>query len=246
MIIIWYELSTSIDKDNSVTNSENIVFILDVSNSMNVNDVKWKYWVPISRLELSKEFINKTIDNVNWIKLWLVLFSKNSVFYIPPTFDKNTLKKYVTQITTSTILYWGTNIPSWIKEFTDIKSGNYVWILLSDMWDKEESGEIINELNNLKTQNKILPIWVWTLWWWVVKYSNGEFVVRDWLKHESIRNDELWKFIGNKFKSNYYTIENIDEINIINPLKIKNLSIEKTNNNNIMMIVWLFMILIWI
>ncbi|MEF2176112.1 MAG: VWA domain-containing protein [Candidatus Absconditabacteria bacterium] len=245
-IIIGYELGTSIEKENKVTNSENIVFILDVSNSMNVNDVKGKYSVPVSRLELSKQFINNSIDNSNGIKLGLILFSQNSVFYIPPTFDKNTLKKYVNQITTSTILYGGTNIPDGIEEFANIKNGNYVGVLLSDMGDQEDENGIISELQKIKTHNKIIPVGVGTLGGGLVKYSNGEFVVKDGLKHESTRNDNLGKYIGDKFNSDYYTIENIDEIGNIKPLNTNKLSLEKDTKNNTMMIIGLFMILIGI
>ena len=81
-----------------------IVFCIDVSTSMNAQDVK------PSRIDRVKFEISKVIDNLKGDRLGIVVFSGSNFLYLPLTMDYDAAKLFVKSIDTEMISSKGTVI----------------------------------------------------------------------------------------------------------------------------------------
>jgi len=210
------------NQSDKITN--NIVFIMDLSHSMNVEDIKWDKNQNISRLDLIKQFISNTFNNQPEWNFWLILFSQKSNYFIPPTADLENFKNYIEKLNTNFLPAWWSNIYEWLKNFIEYSDKWTIWVLISDMWDSIDFNDQKNKINNLKEeyikkQLKLIIIWVWTEKWWVVKYPNWEQIINKAQSINSNRNNEFGRFIASTFNTNYIEIETIketDKVSILN------------------------------
>ena len=81
-----------------------IIFTIDVSTSMNSQDIK------PSRIDRVKFEISKTIDNLKGDRLGIVVFSGSNFLYLPLTMDYDAAKLFVKSIDTEMISSKGTAI----------------------------------------------------------------------------------------------------------------------------------------
>ena len=81
-----------------------IIFTIDVSTSMNAQDIK------PSRIDRVKFEISKTIDNLKGDRLGIVVFSGSNFLYLPLTMDYDAAKLFVKSIDTEMISSKGTAI----------------------------------------------------------------------------------------------------------------------------------------
>jgi len=129
----------------------NIIFALDLSNSMNVKDVFYNYH-QVSRLELAKKIIENQVKNLDH-KFWLVVFSDRFNFFIPPTYDKDNFVTFLNSLNTSYLNGWKTNpdeLFSWLNHY--LNKLDQVVILSDFDWDSVPSD---------KLKNYAYFIWIW-------------------------------------------------------------------------------------
>ncbi len=86
-----------------------IIFTIDVSTSMNAQDIK------PSRIDRVKFEISKIIDNLKGDRLGIVVFSGSNFLYLPLTMDYDAAKLFVKSIDTEMISSKGTAIGQAIK-----------------------------------------------------------------------------------------------------------------------------------
>jgi len=86
-----------------------IVFALDVSKSMDAQDIK------PSRLERAVQFISETSTKLPGVKMGLVVFAGNAYVQMPLTTDANALKLFLSHTSTNIIAEQGTAISSAIE-----------------------------------------------------------------------------------------------------------------------------------
>lgn len=181
-LAIWFALffllNSYTSSDISQEYNNNLVFILDVSHSMNVQDCENKYWVPITRLALAKKIISKQMEIYDKYRYWLILFAGTANYYLPPTLDKDNFLLYLNNLNTGLLPAWGTNIYWWIKTFLDSDWQDSSAVMLTDWWDNSDFATQKNNIENLiqKTKNfkDFYIIGVGTQEWGMVKYPNGE------------------------------------------------------------------------
>ncbi len=109
----------------------NIVFIVNVSHSMNVKVADWN----LSRLDLWKKVIESIVkkDN-NQHQIGVIIFSKQASYYVAPTFDTGTLLNFTKALQTN-ILPWGwSNLDAAIDIFHSTSMSNNLAVVISD-WD---------------------------------------------------------------------------------------------------------------
>ncbi len=154
-----------------------IVFIVDVSHSMNSKVWDWLF----TRLDLAK----KTIENIikkddNHHKFWIIIFNQTAEYYVAPTFDTWTLMTFVKALNTNILPWWWTNLKSALKIFE--YNDNYkkdIAVIISD-WDQIS----IDKKDFLKLNIISICVWDWkkrkvyypdwTLMydtWWNIVYS---------------------------------------------------------------------------
>lgn len=113
----------------------NVLFLLDVSNSMNVEDVE------PDRLTLSKNIIVNTMPKLKTDKVGLVVFAGEATSVMPLTSDLTAAETYVGAIETSIMKVQGTDFLSAMQEaahkFAKVPKGGRQIVLISDGEDNE-------------------------------------------------------------------------------------------------------------
>lgn len=219
--IFWIK---SLNKENIKTEWTNIVFVLDVSKSMNALDFSEGREV-FSRLIAAKSFIGDYISQNQWNKYSLVVFAWDTQRVLPFTQDTDLFVTMLTSVNENNVSKQWTNLKDalkdWFKNFTE---DNDFWsiVLISD-WSDEDSISL-DELKDLKNEKiKLLVVWVWTTLWahipiwqdpfWQIVYKtfNGEKVVTK-------LNENSLKEIANYFLWEYYNLDRLSKTNDLSSL----------------------------
>lgn len=202
----------------------NTVFVVDVSKSMNVLDVKSET-LKISRLAATKKYISNYIWNYIQNSYWLMIFSWEAVEVLPFTNDINIYSTILSWINSNNIAKSWTNLNS-VFDALSFYFESYNWwtaIIFTDGWDEqiEISKEAIKRLE--KNNVSILLVWVWTKSWWkipdwsdlfwriIYKTYNWEIVI-------SKLNENILKKISKQQKLWYKKLDSISDFNSINDL----------------------------
>lgn len=148
-----------IEKNNK---NEDIVFILDVSKSMNVVDYK-----DFSRLEIAKKIIKNHIKKAPNNRYSLVVFAWTATSVFPLSSDINLFNDFLENVDNNSVLKQWTNFYSAIKlgisrlNINELNTKNI--IILSDGSDEDLNSE---QIKNLKLNStNIFIIWIWTVKW---------------------------------------------------------------------------------
>lgn len=123
-----------------------IIFALDVSNSMLSNDI------PPSRLERAKSMLNKLIDGLVSDKVGLVVFAGDAFLQMPLTTDYSAAKLMISATNTDLIGMQGTAIGQAldlaINSFSKDKKVSKVILLISDGENHEDDAiQVAKEAN---------------------------------------------------------------------------------------------------
>ncbi len=225
-------------KTNQTIKWTNIIFLLDVSKSMNTIDVRYNNQIT-TRLNLAKQAIKNFIQNNLNNKYWLVIFTKQASTIIPPTTDKETFLTLLNWVDYKNLTKQGTDFSVWLKQaINTIKLSqvkNWVIILISDWWDSKED---LWDLNfNLPKNIKLVVIWVWTKHGWRIYLWNDDFwdpIFQTYNWHYVITklNEDNLKYIANKFNWKYFNLVNPSQINQIKSYINKQANYIKNHSSN--------------
>lgn len=206
-------------KQSSETGWLDIVFVLDVSKSMNVLDYKQGNNV-YSRLDTAKSLISNYISKNPQNRYWLVIFAWDAISTLPLTTDADIFLTLLKNVDYKNLSVQGSDfekaINLWVNRFTDDKRSK-VMIIMSDGWDDKI------ELNQIKSYIKDKNItsfvfWLWTdnggyipTWqdvFWNISYQkyNWDYVV-------SKLNQDNLESIANAMSGKYFNTNSIDKIN---------------------------------
>lgn len=113
----------------------NVIFLLDVSNSMNAQDVE------PNRLDEAKNIIINTIGKMKNDKVGIVVFAGEANSIMPLTTDFTAVETYIGGIETNIIKLQGTDFLSGLntvaEKFKNIAKGSRKVVILSDGEDNE-------------------------------------------------------------------------------------------------------------
>lgn len=125
----------------------NVIFLLDVSNSMNAQDVQ------PNRLDEAKNIIINTLGKMQNDKVGIVVFAGEASSIMPLTTDFSAVETYIGGIETNIVKMQGTDFLAGLKtvseKFKDIPKGSRKIVILSDGEDNEG-----NEKAAIKLANK--------------------------------------------------------------------------------------------
>lgn len=125
----------------------NVLFVLDLSNSMNVQDIE------PSRLEEAKNIIINTLPKLKNDRVGIVVFAGEAISIMPLTTDYSSVSTYIKGLETATMKVQGTDFLNAIQisaqKFSNIDKGSRKIILLSDGEDNEG-----NDSEAIKLANK--------------------------------------------------------------------------------------------
>lgn len=166
---LWYELSFM--RDNEGEWGDKIVFVLDVSQSMNVVDMDWE-----SRLNSAKDVLYKVLNEYHWYQFALTIFAWDSQRVLPFTHDISLIATFIVGLDSRNITAQGTRIDYAISEslesFYNEEKGGHI-IILSD--GPEDPYDLPPDTIQSIKDNKhtISIIWIGTEEWWLI--PTGDF-----------------------------------------------------------------------
>lgn len=115
----------------------NVIFLLDVSSSMNAQDV-----AP-NRLDEAKNIIINTMNQMKNDKIGIVVFAGEATSIMPLTTDLTAAETYLGGVETNIVKTQGTDflkaIKTVVEKFKNIPKGSRKVIMLSDGEDNEEN-----------------------------------------------------------------------------------------------------------
>ncbi len=195
-------------KSNKNTNnqvlSSNIGFVLDVSKSMKVEDIK-EDWSFNSRINSAKKIIENYVTANENNKYSLTIFTKEALRILPFTSDSELLLTILDSCDENNLsVQWTDLIEAlkwWIKNFTsDEKS--WTLIIISD-WADENTWDLKEIKKQLLNRNiSVVIIWIWSKNWWYIP----------------IWNDAFWRILYKVYKWNK-VISKLNETSLINVSK---------------------------
>lgn len=205
----------------------NIVFVLDVSKSMNALDINEKNET-YSRLEASKNFIIDFVSKNEWNNYSLVVFAWDSQRVLPFTSDSEIFITLLSSVDENNVSKQWTNINealnSWFKNFN--WDENYGALVLISDWSDEENINL-NNLKELKDNKnvKLLVVWVWTTSWanipiWQDPFWQIIYKIYNWEKVITKLNENSLKEIANFFSGEYFNLEKLTQIDNLSSLLI--------------------------
>ena len=150
--------------NNKIT-SWNIVILLDLSHSMNTQDML-SGWIQVSRIDVAQSIMSSTTRENKSKKIWLILFADRATYHIPPTYDHKKLLNIYTSLHTNMIPAQWSNISQALNYAASTSNNNDTIILITDGWETDNmyTGSLANEL---------IIIWVGTQNGGVVRDANG-------------------------------------------------------------------------
>lgn len=124
----------------------NVIFMLDVSNSMNAEDIN------PSRLTEAKNVMINTMQNMKSDKVGIVMFAGEAVSILPLTTDYSSAETYINGIETNSVQIQGTDFLKAVQvaadKFKNVSKGSRKIVLLSDGEDNEGNDNAAIKLAN--------------------------------------------------------------------------------------------------
>lgn len=139
LILAIVDLLSGSERVKTKQKMNNVVFLVDVSNSMNTQDIE------PNRLDEAKNIMVQTMNKMKNDKVGIVVFAGEAVSIMPLTTDFTTAETYIGGIETGTIKIQGTDflraLETTAEKFKNIPKGSRKVVLLSDGEDNEGNEE---------------------------------------------------------------------------------------------------------
>ncbi len=135
LIVAIVDILSGSEEIKTKQKMNNVIFLLDVSNSMNAQDVQ------PSRLDEAKNIMVQTMNKMSNDKVGIVVFAGDASSIMPLTTDFTAAETYISGIETEVVKTQGTDFLKAMKavteKFKNIAKGSRKVVLLSDGEDNE-------------------------------------------------------------------------------------------------------------
>ena len=146
LVLSIVDLLSGSEEVESKQKMNNVIFLLDVSNSMNAQDI-----AP-NRLDEAKNVIINTMSKMKNDKVGIVVFAGEAVSIMPLTTDFSAAETYLAGVETNIVKTQGTDFLKAMKvvteKFKNIPKGSRKVVMLSDGEDNEGNEKISIKLAN--------------------------------------------------------------------------------------------------
>jgi hypothetical protein len=217
-----------------------VMFVLDVSKSMNVADITdWNY--NYTRLDIAKKAIWDYIVKNENNRYWLVIFAWDAISTIPLTTDHDLFLTMLSWVDYRNLTVQGSDfqkaIDLWINRFILDKERSKALVFISDWgdnWDK------ININWDYSKNIAYFVVWVWTKQGWkIIKWRDAfnriSYQRYKWEYVISKLNLDNLENIASKLNADLFELKNISDLRKINSKleKLEKKAITKNNLNNL-------------
>lgn len=146
LIFSIIDLLSGSEEVQSKQKLNNVIFMLDVSNSMNAEDIQ------PSRLTEAKNLMISTMQKLKNDKVGIVIFAGQATSIMPLTTDYASAETYISGVETGSIKIQGTDflkaMETAVTKFKDINKNSRKVVLLSDGEDNEGNDNAAIKLAN--------------------------------------------------------------------------------------------------
>lgn len=222
--IFW--IKTSQQLPSEIKKVIDIVFVLDVSKSMNVADIESKNY-SYTRLDFAKNaiasFVKENPDN----RYSLIIFAWTASSSVPLTSDTDFFLSVLNNVDYRNIPTWWSNFFEALKlahnrlNISEDKSKAIIFI--SDAWDDWDlfTNDIkIKDYESLRDDNiEYYLAWVWTKEWWKIiswRDTFGRLIYQKYKDEYVISklNEDNLKNLSKMINWNYQKLEKFSDINL--------------------------------
>lgn len=137
LILALVDFTKGQEKVASRQKVANVLFVLDVSNSMNAQDVEPR------RLDLAKNILLNVLPQLGRDRVGLVVFAGEARSVMPLTTDYSSAENYISGLETSIVKVQGTDFLKAMQvaaqKFKSVEKGNRQVVFLSDGEDNENN-----------------------------------------------------------------------------------------------------------
>ncbi len=135
LIFAMIDLLGGSEEVQSQQKMNNVIFLLDVSNSMNAEDIQ------PSRLTEAKNIVSGTLESLTNDRVGVVVFAGEANSIMPLTTDFTAAETYISGVESSAVKIQGTDflkaMQVAVKKFKNIPKGSRQVVLISDGEDNE-------------------------------------------------------------------------------------------------------------
>lgn len=135
LILSIVDVLSGSEEIQSKQKMNNVIFLLDVSNSMNAQDIN------PNRLDMAKNIMVQTMSKMKNDKVGIVVFAGEASSIMPLTTDYSAAETYIGGIETNVMKIQGTDFLNGMKiaaeKFKNVAKGSRKVVLLSDGEDNE-------------------------------------------------------------------------------------------------------------
>ncbi len=135
LIVSIVDLLSGAEEVKSKQKMNNVIFLVDVSNSMNAQDVE------PNRLDEAKNIIINTMSKMRNDKVGMVVFAGEATSIMPLTTDFTAAEAYIGAVETNIVKIQGTDflrgLTTVAEKFKNVRKGSRKVVLLSDGEDNE-------------------------------------------------------------------------------------------------------------
>lgn len=146
LIFSIIDLLNGAEKVETNQKLNNVMFVMDVSNSMNAEDVN------PDRLTEAKNLIINTIHELKNDKIGIVVFAGEAISIMPLTTDYGSVETYISDLQTNDITIQGTDflqaMEVAVTKFKNVSKGSRKVVLISDGEDNEGNDNAAINLAN--------------------------------------------------------------------------------------------------
>lgn len=193
-----------------------VMFVLDVSKSMNSVDIRqWNY--ATTRLDIAKKAIENYVVKHPNNKYWLVIFAGDATSTIPLTTDKDVFLTLLKWVDYRNLTKQWTNFNKALQLAIDRFKKSKWWkvlVFLSDGWD---DGDYQGLNFDFPKDIKTFVIGVWTLRWWNIYLWQNDFWEPiyqryNWQYVVTHLNENNLKKLANDINAKYIRLENTNQL----------------------------------
>lgn len=200
-----------------------IMFVLDVSKSMNVADIEDSNYA-YTRLDIMKKSISNFVVKHENDRFWLVIFAWDAVSTVPLTTDHDIFLTFLENVDYRNLTVQWSNfekaISLWVDRFTSLDNDrSKIMAFVSDGWDEEDSVNS-NSISNISKKVKWINyfvVWVWTKdWWKIINWSDPfgrvNYQQYNWDYVISKINENNLNKIKNALNWEYLEVSKVDDL----------------------------------
>lgn len=217
----WVVVLILIPSNEEVVSKQQISVVLDVSKSMQVQDVSYRNQT-ISRLQASKTLIQRAIDRVSDASRWMQVFAGASTTVLPVTTDRELFLTFLQWVDRDTVTEWWSDLWQAIRQAADrfVQESELLTkriLVISDGWEDEITidAQTLEKLE--ENQIEVRIIWVGTTpWWpiveWVDRLGNAITTQYQWQTVISWLGEDILQSLASQTSWEYMQFDSIDDI----------------------------------